>query len=149
MSNGSLGLVSQLTRYRGHFEASTIDRPIELPSFGVRSRADSGLQAWWERLFDKYVGDVGQDPRSWLRSMILSFAAFVIIWCIRVAEYFYNESNSFDSAATSASVYVLIMLGVSCFYAVFYRRWGGALLLGSLLCLCVNLIELAFRIHLF
>jgi hypothetical protein len=149
MSNASLGLQNQLTRYRGRFETSTIDRPTELPSFGVRSRADSGLQAWWERLFDKYVADVGQDLRSWLRSGVLAFAIFVLIWCTRVAEYFFYESAPFRSAAASANFYVLITFGISCFYAIFYRRSGGALVLGSVLCLCINLIELAFRIHLF
>ena len=149
MSNASLGLLNQLTRYRGHFETSTIDRPIELPSFGVRFRADSGLQAWWEQFFDKYVAEVGQDLNSWLRSSVLAFAVLVVIWCTRVAEYFFYESTPFHSAAASANFYSLIMFGISCFYAVFYRRSGGALVLGTVLCLCVNLIELAFRIHLF
>ena len=149
MASASLGLVNQLTGYRGHFETATIDRPIELPSFGVRSRAESGLPAWWEQLFDKYVADVGQDLRSWLRSSVLAFAVFVLIWCTRVAEYFFYESTPFQSAAASANFYVPITFGISCFYAIFYRRSGGALVLGSVLCLCLNLIELAFRIHLF
>jgi len=149
MSNASLGLVNELTRYRGHFKTSTIDRPIELPSFGARSPADSGLQAWWKKLFDKYVADVGQDVRSWLRSSVLALAVFVLIWCTRVAEYFFSEPTPFHSAAASANFYVLIMFGISCFYGIAHRRSGGALVLGSVLCLCLNLIELAFRIHLF
>ena len=148
MSNASLGLVNQLTRHRGHFKTSTIDRPIELPTFDVRSRANSGLQAWWEQFFDKYFADVGQDLRSWLRSSILAFAAFVLIWCTRVAEYFFYESTPFHSAATSANFYLLITFGISCFYGIAHRRSGGALVLGSVLCLCLNLIELAFRMRL-
>ena len=149
MSNASLGLLNQLTRYRGHFETSTIDHPIELPSFGVRPRVDSVLQTWWERLFDKYIADVGQDLRSWLRACVLTFAVFVLIWCTRVAEYFFFESSPFHSAVASANIYLLIMFGISCFYGMAYRRSGGAFVLSSVLCLCVNLIELAFRIHLF
>jgi hypothetical protein len=149
MSNASLGLLNELTRYRGHFQTSAIDRLIELPSFGASSRADSALQAWWEQFFDKYVADVGQDLRSWLRSSVLAFAAFVFIWCTRVAEYFFYESTSFHSAATSADFYVLITFGISCFYGIAHRRSGGALVLGSVLCLCLNLIELAFRMRLF
>jgi len=149
MSDASLDLVTQLTRHRGHFKASTIDRPIELPSFGVRSRTESGLQVWWEQLFDRYVADVGQGVNSWLRPCVLALVMFVLIWCTRVAEHFFYESTPLHSAAASANVYLLIVFGISCFYAVFYRRSGGALVLGSLLCLCLNLIELAFRIHLF
>jgi hypothetical protein len=149
MSNASLGLVNQLTRYRGQFKSFTIDRPIELPSFGVRSRAESALQAKWEQLFDKYVADVGQDLNSWLRPSVLAFAAFALIWSTRTAEYFFYESTPFHSAAASANFYVLITFGISSFYAIFYRRSGGALVLGSVLCLCLNFIELAFRIHLF
>ncbi len=81
--------------------------------------------------------------------MILSFAAFVMIWGTRVAEYFYYESTPFRSAAASANFYVLITFSITCFYGIAYRRSGGALLLGSVLCLCLNLIELAFRIHIF
>jgi hypothetical protein len=149
MSNASLGLLNQLILYREHFKTSTIDRPIGLPSFGVRARKDSRLQAWWERLFDKYVADAGQDLRSWLRSGALAFTVFTVIWCTRVAVYFFYESTPFHSAAASANIYLLITFGISCFYAVFYRRSGGALVLGSVLCLCLNLIELGFRIHLF
>ena len=147
MSNASLGLLNQLTRCRGHFKTSIKDRAIELPSFGVRSRADSGLQAWWRWLFDKYVADVGQDQRSWLRSGILASAVFVFTWCTRVAEYFFYESTPFHPAAASANFYLLITLGISCIYGIAYRRSVGALVLGSVLCLCLNLIELAFRMR--
>jgi hypothetical protein len=150
MASASLDLANQLTRYRGHFERAAIDSLIELPTFGVAPEADSARRpSWFVPLFEKYVADVGQDLRSWLRSVVLSFAALVLIWCTRVAEYFFYESTPFHSAALTASVYVLIMFGISCFYAVFYRRSGGALVLGSVLCLLVSLIELAFSIHLF
>jgi hypothetical protein len=150
MSNASLGLVNQLTRYPGHFETTAIDSPIELPAFGVAPEADSARRpSWLVPLFEKYVADVGQDLRSWLRSVVLSLAALVIAWCARAAEYFFYESIPFDSAARTASVFVLIMFGISCFHAVFYRRSSGALVLGSILCLGLNLIELAFRNHLF
>jgi hypothetical protein len=149
IANASLGLLNQLTRYRGHFQTSTIDRPIELPSFGVGPTAGStGSQSWAGRLFEKYVADAGQDLRSWLRSIVLAFAALVLIWCARVAVYFFYESTPFHAAAKTANVDVLIAFGISCAYAVSYRRSAGALLLGSLLCLCLTLIELAFRMHL-
>jgi hypothetical protein len=150
MASASLDLANQLTRYRGHFESAAIASPIELPTFGVAPEADSARRpSWLVPLFEKYVADVGQDLRSWLRSVVLSLAALVIAWCARAAEYFFYESIPFDSAARTASVFVLIMFGISCFYAVFYRRSAGALVLGSILCLCLNLIELTFRVHLF
>lgn len=149
MSNASLGLVNQLTGYRGHFEIATINRPIELPSFGVGPVAGStGLQSWAGRLFDKHVAGAGQDLKSWLRSIALAFSALVLMWCARVAVYFFYESTPFHAASGTASVDVLILFGISCAYAVSYRRSAGALLLGSVLCLCLTLIELVFRMHL-
>lgn len=109
---------------------------------------DSRLQTRWEQFFAEYVADVGQDLRSWLRSIILSFAAFTLVWCTRVAEYFFYESTPFHSAATSANFYLLITFGISCFYSIAHRRSGGALVLGSVLCVCLSLIELAFRMRL-
>jgi len=148
MSNASRGLVNQLTRYRGQFEVTAIDHPISLPAFGVGPIAGSGrVQTRWGQIFEKYVADVGQDTRSWLRSILLSLAALILAWCVRSTEYFFYDSVPFASAVATAGVTVLITFAISCFYAVFYRRSGGALVLGSVLCLCVNLIELAFRIH--
>jgi hypothetical protein len=99
MSNASLGLVNQLTRYRGQFEVTAIDHPIELPTFGVGPMGGSGrVQAWCVLIFEKYVADVGQDSRFWLRSILLSFATLVIAWCVRLTEYFFYDSSPFTSA---------------------------------------------------
>jgi hypothetical protein len=132
MEAASLDLLNQLSRFHGRFTArAEISSPSGRPLFG-----------------EKTLDQLRRDDKSLRRCGVVTGMALVLAWSALALRYFGHGWVSLSSAVGWGFVYVVLMLGISCFPAypvwvkVLRRRPGGLAALGSMVCVCWSVAEL-------